>query len=91
MLTRPFIKHLADLIGSLRLIRDFGKDFAFQHVRQNKAGMAVCLANPSGRHINFTHRQKFLLTNEIRTCYSGDVIACSRFEIPIWLIDRAGF
>jgi len=64
---------------------------AFQHVRQNKAGMAVCLANPSGRHINFTHRQKFLLTTEIRTCSSGDVIASSRFEIPIWLIDRAGF
>ena len=41
--------------------------------------------------INFTHGQKFLLTTEIRTCYSGDVIASSRFEIPIWLIDRAGF
>jgi len=41
--------------------------------------------------INFTHGQKFLLTTEIRTCYSGDVIASSRFEIRIWLIDRAGF
>ena len=73
------------------MFRAIWKTCAFQHVRQNKAGMAVCLANPSGRHINFTHRQKFLVTTEIRTCYSGDVIASSRFEIRIWLIDRAGF
>jgi len=53
---RPFIKHLAGLIGGLRLVGDFGPDLAFQHIRKYEPGMAVCLANPSGWHIDFAYR-----------------------------------